>query len=382
MEQKKIYKLVYIFRHMAYVGGIERVVIDKMNYLANNGCQVTLVTCEQGTHPYSFNISKEVETIDTNHRFFTLSKCILPLRLFKMWIMKHSFKKRLQEIIDDRHADIIICAVDPFLCRIIKHINTNTKWIVESHLAMEHTFDHSERFVNIPILRKLLVNYHYSSVKRCDMIVTLTKGDAQDWQKWNRNVCVIPNPVTSFPNQVPCIKRKRRIIAVGRLNYQKGFDRLIKAFGHISNQCPEWTLDIFGKGVEEAYLRKIISNLNLNNRVKIHPVTSHIYDEYYLSEFYVMSSRYEGFALVLLEALACGLPCVAFNCKYGPEDIISNLNGILVQEGDIEGLADKMLWMINHPNEREIMRKFARETASLYRKEVIMPKWFDLFENI
>lgn len=139
----------------------------------------------------------------------------------------------------------------------------------------------------------------------------------------------------------------------------------------------------FGSGGDKEVLNEKILIDRLQNRVHIIAPTEHIYAEYQKSDFLVLSSRYEGLALVLIEAMSCGIPCIAFRCKYGPEDVITHQkDGILVTNGDVKELADQILWMATHKDERLQMGGAARETARRYQKEAIMRKWIDLFESL
>lgn len=385
MKQTNSIKLVYLFRHLADIGGMQRVIIDKMNYLAENGFNVTLITCEQGTHPFPFALSKLVNHIDTNHRFFTLYKYPLLKRLYKNYKMKKKFIDKLQELNNAIEPDFVISSVEPIICQAVCKVHTSAKWLIESHVPMRFTLYQSNLYqtLHFNFIRKIYEHYLFTNIKKSYLVITLTHGDAKDWSRWNKNVYVIPNPVTYYPNKINIPSDNYRILAVGRLNSQKGFDYLIDAFNLIASQCSKWKLEIYGIGELENSLRKQIQSLRLENRIIIHPATNMIYDEYMSSQFYVMSSRYEGFPLVLLEALSCGLPCVSFRCTYGPEDIIKDgINGLLVQDRDIEDLSQKIQWMCNHPKERAEMRSNARKTSFNYRKEKIMPIWIQMFQHI
>ena len=378
-------KIIYVFRHFADIGGMQRVLIDKMNYLAENGFLVTVITCEQGEHPFAFDLSSLVKHIDTNHRFFTLYKYQGIRRLYEGLIMELQFTKKLQSLSDEINPDFIITSVEPLITRAISKLRTPAKWIVESHVPMRFTLFESDFYQTIQtnFVLRLYERFIFKPLRKCDLLVTLTHDDAVDWEKWNKNTYVIPNPVTLYPEEIKEPSDNNRIIFVGRLNQQKGIDYLIDAFNLIAHECPKWEIEIFGSGDLEVTLNEKIKTLRLEDRIIINPPTNHIYDEYMDSQFYVMSSRYEGFPLVLLEALSCGLPCVSFRCIYGPEDIIEDgINGLLVQDRNIEDLAQKMLWMCNHPRERAEMRICARKTASDYKKEKIMPIWVQLFQHM
>jgi glycosyltransferase involved in cell wall biosynthesis len=212
-----------------------------------------------------------------------------------------------------------------------------------------------------------------------DKFVVLTEEDKRIWDKLSNKI-VIPNPLTRYPD-VHSSQNKKTVISVGSYDPVKGFDMLIDAFALIANKCLDWKIDIYGDGPDKQQLIEKIKNNNMDNRIVINPPTNIIYEEYQKSEFFVLSSRFEGFPLVLGEAMSCGIPCVAFNCKYGPEDIIrNNKNGLLVENGNIKELSEKILWMIEHVNERLRMGQIAREDIQKYKKEIVMQKWIDLFD--
>ena len=209
----------------------------------------------------------------------------------------------------------------------------------------------------------------------------LTQGDSYFWSQYIHHVKVLPNPLTSFPeiiNDVP--KDNYRIISVGRLTSIKRFDRLIDAFAKISNNNPNWHIDIFGDGSDKDILNSQITKLHLNNRIIIHPPTNDIFTEMKKSQFLVMTSESEGFALVLIEAMACGIPCLSFDCPYGPGEIIEhNKTGLLAINGDISDLANKMQYLMMNPNIIQKMSKEARASASKYKKETVMKAWEQLY---
>ena len=126
----------------------------------------------------------------------------------------------------------------------------------------------------------------------------------------------------------------------------------------------------------------MIAQYRLENRIAILPPTKDIYIEYQKSDFYVLSSQHEGFGMVLIEAMSCGTPCLAYNCDYGPREIIDDgITGLLVEDGNIEQLAQKMLWMIEHSEERIRMGERARETIKKYDINTIMQNWVKLLNT-
>ena len=164
---------------------------------------------------------------------------------------------------------------------------------------------------------------------------------------------------------------------MGRLSPQKRFDRMIDAFALIADKYPDWRVDIFGAGGTDGqlYMQQCIAGKELNDRIGLHPPVNDIYAEYLRSQFFVMSSDFEGFGLVIIEAMACGIPVVSTDCPYGPSEIITNGKTGLLAKMDVQDLADKMEWMIIHDAERQQMGIRAYQAAAHYSLERVMPEW-------
>lgn len=380
-------RIMYIIKAFAMKAGVERVVSDKMNYFAEHGYEVSMVTYEQGNHPHAFPLHLSVHHYSLDARFFKLSQMPIWKRPMIMRQMRRHFKEGLQDAVDKEQPDVIITTTYSMkLLDIILNIRTKAHRLIESHIAC-YTVRKAYDYRHNPLLHniaKLYDKWAFRNIGKFEKLIVLTQGDAQDWSQYVKDVVIIPNPVTCYPDSIkPHDGTGRRIICVGRLNEQKGFDLLIEAFSLIADQCPEWHIDIFGSGEDELKLLNSIHLHHLEGRINILPPTSHIYDEYQDSEFFVFSSRYEGFGLVLIEAMACGIPCISFRCKYGPEDLITDKeNGLLVADGQISELAEKMLWMIIHQEERLRMGLRAREMAKKYLIGMVMKQWEALFKML
>lgn len=372
-------KIMFILRAMANVAGTERVMSDKINWLAERGHDVSLVTYEQGLHPLSFALHSSVKYLDINTRFFMLSSFPIYCRIWKYRRLKKQFLSQLQNVVDKMCPDVII--VTSYSLNVITEIlkiRTEARKIMESHVAcysVSKVYDYRSNRIMRKVVQ-LYDKYIYRKVDVFDLLLVLTEGDKKDWCQFVHKVKAIPNPLTYYPEQIPTKSVFHRIICVGRLNEQKGFDLLIDAFSLVASQCPEWHIDIFGHGEEERNLLDQIYRKGLEHRVNILKPTSDIYAEYLQSDFFVLSSRYEGFGLVLIEAMSCGIPCVAFNCNYGPNEIIEDgINGILVNNGDVNCLAEKMLWMMTHESKRLEMGKKAHISVSKYGMDRVMLQW-------
>ena len=160
---------------------------------------------------------------------------------------------------------------------------------------------------------------------------------------------VIPNPVTRFP-KVSANWTNKTVISVGRHEPMKGFDMLIDAWAIVAKKHPDWTLKICGPGNNEPY-KKQAEKLGLH-QIKDLGFVESVYDEMSTASIYVLSSRFEGFGIVLIEAMAMGLPCVAFTCPAGPRDIVSNhQDGILVEKNNVPKLAEAICFLIDESDE-------------------------------
>lgn len=377
-------KIIYIYDSIAITGGIERIFIDKMNYLADKyHHEVYLLTASQGNHPICFLLSNAIKHIDLDIRFHIQYQYSLPQRLWIKWKLKRLCLKRLKNIIKEIDPDIIICTTT-FMSAEVCRLKNRAKKIIESHGAKAYTHltdDFKMGFLK-DLANKLNSHLRYRSIEKySDMVVTLTQADAKAWQKAS-NVCVIPN-FTHFLIPQSCDYEKRRVIAVGRLTYQKGFDRLIDAWNIVYQRHPDWKLDIFGEGIRKESLKKQIKDNNLENVITIHPVTKNIVQEYLNSSIFTLSSHYEGFALVMLEAMGCGLPCISFDCPNGPSEVIKNdKNGILIENGNIEEFAKAICHLIENKEKRAALGAKAKEEIKRYAPENIMPLWEELFNKL
>lgn len=174
----------------------------------------------------------------------------------------------------------------------------------------------------------------------------------------------------------------KRVIAVGQLEWEKGYGRLLEAWKIVSLRHPDWKLDIYGEGSLQRALEKIIRNNTIKN-LEIHHFTQNISREFSNSSICVVTSYYEGFSLVLLEAMKHGVPCIAFDCPFGPGSIIQDsLNGFLVHDGDIRLFAERLCLMIEDTKMRKEFSKEAIIRAKAFDIEEIAKKWNTLFEDL
>lgn len=375
-------KLLFFLPFLSTKGGQERTLVDKANWLVERGHEVFFVTYENAGS-VAYPLDGRIRYTDIDCRHFTLYRIPLWRRWGAMLAMKRQFRERLSAVISDFRPELIVATIpltEFFLCDLLQAANT-VPVVIESHLARGH------EAVARGFTEKAL-DVFYSplrAIRRADLLIALTEGDAALWRKVHHNVQIIPNPVTNYPKSLPnVVKDEKRIIAVGRFSPQKRFDRLVDAFAKISAKYPGWYIEIFGGSTAEGRenLMRYISSKGLNDSIHINPPTSDIYTEYQRSQFFVLSSDFEGFGLVIVEAMACGIPIVSTDCPFGPSEIIEDGQTGLLAKMDVTDLAAKMEWMITHDEERKQMGLAAYQAAARYRKEVIMPQWEQAYLSV
>jgi GalNAc-alpha-(1->4)-GalNAc-alpha-(1->3)-diNAcBac-PP-undecaprenol alpha-1,4-N-acetyl-D-galactosaminyltransferase len=222
-------------------------------------------------------------------------------------------------------------------------------------------------------LRKLV--YRFSNA-----LIVQTRHDKDRYNRLS-NTFVINNPLNLKEIILNNNREDKNIVAVGRLHRQKGFDRLIKAFSHLTPK--DWKLSIIGEGSERSNLEKLIFDLNLEDYVSLPGITKAIEKWYKKSSIFVLSSRTEGFPNVLCEAMAYGCACISFDCIAGPNEIITDkVDGYLVKNGDIYALSEKMDFLINNSEERRRIGKEAMKIRDRLNIDSIMSKWDKIIEKI
>jgi len=367
---------MYIAKVFAEWGGLERVWTDKINALSDiPDYEVWLVTTDQGNHPYPYTFSQRVRLVDLDIRFVQQYRYGMVKRYLIRFRLMRLYKKRLLNLLAKVQPDVLVTNSSVNV-HILNCWRKSIPLVVECHGICERPF-HMDQMTLQRIVKSW---YYYRSMARAERIVALTYSDAQKWMNINPNTFVIPDVVRQEAKAYYSDCRSKRVIFVGRIDSQKGYQYLSAIWALVSQRHPDWRLDLYGEGVDRAENQNLIPK---GENVFAHPQTSDIMDRYRESSILVLTSVYEPFGLVMAEAMSCGVPVVAFDCPYGPSEIITDgENGFLVDCFDVEAFAGKVCQLIVDEEQRRRMGRNAISSVQRFSKEIIIPQWVDLFERV
>ena len=375
-------KLIYCTHSLCNPGGMERVLLNKVTWLcANTDWEIKIVTTDQNGRPLFYPVPDGVVMIDLDINYSNDNDKGVLTKITGYLRRRRLHKERLTELLMREKADVVV-SLYPSESSFIPYIKDGSKKVLELHFNKFFRLQYNRTGL-LGLIDRWRTRQDERIVRRFDRFVVLTEEDKGYWGDMP-NIQVIPNAALFMADRYADMSRKR-VIAVGRLDYQKGFDRLIDAWQIVctTGLFQEWCLDIFGQGEWKDMLKARIKEYGLQNSLHLNEPTKEIAKEYADSSMLVMSSNYEGFPMVMIEAMACGLPAVPFDFKCGPKDIIRHgVNGLLVKNGDIQGLADAMMHLMADEQLRQRMSSEARKVVETYSEEVVMRKWGELFEEV
>ena len=360
-----------------------RVLTLKANYFAEHfGYDITIIITEGKDKPLFYPMSDKIKVVNLDIGFEELWACSF-LKKIPVYLRKQRlYKKKLTAELMRIHPDITISLLRREI-NFLTSIHDNSKKIGELHVnrANYRNFEAADSNFIKDIFARFWMKSLVSHLNRLDRFVVLTEEDKLAWKELD-NVEVISDPLSFDVNEVSPLTNKR-VIAVGRYVYQKGFDLLLQAWSKIEKQIPDWELTIYGMGDRTPY-ESMIDSLQIDrNRCHLYGPTEDIKHEYLSSSLFVFSSRFEGFGMVLIEAMACGLPVVSFDCPCGPKDIVSDEeDGVLVENGNVSELADHMISLMEDDERRKSMSKNALKNVQRYKIEQIARQWKLLFEGL
>lgn len=375
-------KLIYCIHSVYNPGGMERVLLNKVRYLVKKmGWEILIVTTDQHNRPPFYPFPAEVRMVDLgiNYSEDNAKGTLAKVRGYLKRRTQH--KKALTTLLMQERADIVV-SLYPSESSFLPDIKDGSKKVLELHYCKFFRLQYGREGL-MGLIDRYRTRLDERLVRRFDRFVVLTEEDKGYWGNLP-NIEVIPNAAL-FIAPRHSTQTEKRVIAVGRLDYQKGFDRLIEAWALVQQNpaCRSWRLDIFGQGEWQEMLEEMIRERNLGQTAQINPPSKQIGEEYAASSILVMSSHYEGFPMVMIEAMACGVPVVSYDFKCGPRDIIrEGDNGLIIPEGDISALAMGICRLIQEEELRRSMSMKAQEVTTTYSEEKVMRRWITLFNSM
>ncbi len=356
--------IIYVVEDFSENGGVERIVSEKANALSTQyHHNVTLISVYHDDRPQRYRLNKSIKFILLDVPFAKHTSNSVS-RLFSRLDTMLTASIRLNKAIKPLNPDIIFFTTTlgaillPF-CR------TKARKIYESHLARKFNPFNSMFFL---------------TERSAERVVCLTSGDAKEFRH-ARHVDIIPNFIPEASSRIDDYGIKKAI-AVGRLVRQKGFDILINCWQEVAKIYPDWQLDIYGIGACHEELQQQIDTLHLEDKVRLCGRHDNIMEVYPRYSLHLMTSRYEGLPMTLIEAQACGLPSVVFNFQYGASDIVTNgHNGLIVEQGNHKLFTESVINMLSSEALRKEYGSNALAVGKRYSKDNIFKKWLELIES-
>lgn len=354
-------KVCFLIENLNNSGGTERVATLIANELVKMNYNISIISLAGGKYP-----------------FFELDDSI---RTYSLYSDKVSFKTnffgvvyKLRNFVKNNKIDSFV-VVDSISCIFTVPAFYGLKI---NHICWEH-FNFS---VNLGVKsrdlgRKLAARY-------CNSVVTLTERDKDYWLQGTQHksqITAIANPCPFSIQEYTKEENTKTVLAVGRLTNQKGFDMLLEAWIQVNKAKPDWKLKIVGEGEDRVKLTNFIKENKLNDSVELVGNTDDVGQYYEQAEIFCLSSRFEGFGMVLIEALAFGLPVVSFDCDTGPAEVLDGTGSILVPQGDVNQLATSLVSMINDEKKRKKISLKSKEKAKIYQPQNIISQWVSLIES-
>lgn len=377
-------RIVYCVPEISHPGGIGRVTVIKANWFAERGHDVYMITSNQCGDKDFYMLDSRIKHIDLCIGFQAgMDNSSIVKKVINRHEKMRNYEKYLRKLLYEIKADIVVSTFNNDSDFLYK-LNDGSKKVLEyhfSHDGYKSVIKYARLGIIQNILQWLKIKKQEFIARKYDAFVVLTNEDAECWKGYE-NLHVIPNMLTIESNSVSKCE-SHRVIAVGRLDYQKKFDRLINIWDIVHKRCPDWKLDIYGAGPDKEKLMVQILEKGLQSVITINNPTSKIKEEYLRSSILAMTSSYEGWGLVLTEAMACGLPCIAYSCKCGPQDIITDgKDGFLVEEGDADAFARRLIQLMNDGNLRKTMGSCAKEKSEMFSLDTIMCRWDYLLNEL
>lgn len=356
-------KLCYFYTDITLKGGIERVLSLLISeQIKKPELEITLVSQYKTFSIPHYQFPDNLKIVYLSHAPYDGS----PASFHRLWLQLKNLKN-VRSFFRNNRFDIIVSQAFP---------NAFTLYLagVSPHKMI------SEEQVFYGYYNKLLRALRLLVYRKLKAVVVLTEKDRQNFLCHISNVWTIPNPVVLSERYHAPLQNKK-IISVGRLEYQKGYDTLIRVFSEVHKNFPDWILEIYGEGTLRGKLQKKIDEYGLKEAFILKGTTDNVYEKMREAAFFVLSSRFEGFGMVLVEAMSQGVPCVSFDCPNGPSDIITNEeDGLLVEDQNEAALTKSIERLIKNETLRKRLGSKAYDKVTIFSIEKIVDMWEDLYK--
>ena len=377
------YKIVYCTPALYSAGGTERVVSVKANYFADVlGYDVTIIVTEGKNGNSFFPLSDKVKVINLGLNFEELWNIAFVKKVLLYLKKQRKYKKLLTNELLRIRPDITITTLRREI-NFINEIPDGSIKIGEQHLSRTNYRKIDARFSKLYEISffRWWKDRVVTSLTKLDRLVVLTSDAASEWPELT-NITMIPDPLSIKVNNRSLLGSKR-VITIGRYSYEKGYDILLKIWSIVEKRSIDWQLDIFAMGDPTPYV-KIMDELSIDKkRCHLNSSVVDVENEYINSSILVQPSRTEGFGMVLVEAMACGLPVISFDCENGPRSIISDgEDGFLIPPFEVDLFADRLVQLIIDGELRKKMGEKGQRKSQLYQIDSVGRQWKQLFDEL
>lgn len=373
-------RIVYCIAGTYRGGGMERVLAIKANWLVEHGYEVTILTTDQEGRVPFFKLDSRINSIDLGIGYEKNNGGSFLNKLVHYPMKQFMHRRKLKRVLDKIDPDVVVsmfCNEAAFVSK----IHERSKKVLEIHFSRFKRMQYGRKGL-YGLADRIRSKTDVATADSYDRFIVLTNEDRSYWGDMS-NIRVIPNPSNSNIDRPSGTEGNKTALAIGRLSYQKSFDRLIDAWAIVARVHPDWNLKIVGDGEMYANLKKRIENYGLSDCIELIGPTKNVEVLYQESSMYLMTSRYEGLPMVLIEAQSFGLPIVSFACKCGPKDVVSDgVDGFLTEEGDIDAFASRICTLIEDEELRKRMSREALRASKRYELDTIMGKWDTLFKEL
>jgi glycosyltransferase involved in cell wall biosynthesis len=376
-------KLAYCIPALYSASGMEKTLTIKANYFADVlGYDVFIIITDGFGKPPAFPLSNNISVINLNIDFEYIWNYPIYKKALYYTFKQLLYKRRLSKTLKQIKPDITISTLRREINFITK-IKDGSRKVGELHFNKRNYRDldiHDSPGLLKSIVSKLWMHQLIGNLKRLDRFVVLSHEDKGQWNELD-NISVIYNPLDKLPEKTSDCSAKK-VIAAGRFVHVKGYDMLIDSWKIVSEKHPDWTLTIYGAGNKDSFRSQAAVN-GIGDKCFFEEPVSNLEDKFVESSIFAFSSRFEGFGMVITEAMASGIPPVAFACPCGPKEIINDgINGLLVEKGNINSLAEKIIYLIENEGIRKEMGLAAKKRAERFQIEVVAKEWESLFKEL